>query len=93
MIKARIVDAISQRTGIEKTIVKVTVEALMESIIKSLSNGEDVFLRGFGSFIVKKRAEKNFHAAPGKWILIPEHNEPYFKPCDEFKKLVKSNIK
>lgn len=93
MIKAQIVDTISQKTGIEKNVVKVTVDTLMESIVISLSHGEDVFLRGFGSFIVKKKAEKNFHAAPGKWILIPEHNEPYFKPCDEFKEMVKANVK
>ena len=59
MVKAQIVDTISQSTGIEKTVVKVTVEALMESIINSLSNGENVFLRGFGSFVVKKKAKKN----------------------------------
>ena len=93
MVKAQIVDTISQSTGIEKTVVKVTVEALMESIINSLSNGENVFLRGFGSFVVKKKAKKNFHAAPGKWILIPEHNEPYFKPCNDFKDMLKANVK
>ena len=93
MIKAEIVETISQRTGIEKGVVKLTVETFMESVIESLVNDDDVRLRGFGNFVVKKRAEKNFHAAPGKWILIPEHNEPFFKPCDEFKELVKSNIK
>jgi DNA-binding protein HU-beta len=93
MIKAQIVDTISQKTGIEKTVVKVTVDTLMERIVSSLSHGEDVFLRGFGSFVVKKRSEKNFHAAPGKWILIPEHNEPFFRPCDEFKELIKKNVK
>lgn len=93
MVKAQIVDTISQSTGIEKTVVKVAVEALMESIINSLSNGENVFLRGFGSFVVKKKNEKNFHAAPGKWILIPEHFEPYFRPCKEFKEQVNLNVK
>jgi DNA-binding protein HU-beta len=93
MIKAQIVDTISQRTGIEKEAVKVTVDAFMESIIESLVGGKNVSLRGFGNFIVKKKPQKNFHAAPGKWILIPEHNEPFFKPCDEFKELVKKNVK
>ncbi len=93
MVKAQVVDIISQRTGINKEAVKLTVEAFMESVIESLIDGEDVSLRGFGNFIVKKRPKKNFHAAPGKWILIPEHNEPFFKPCDEFKELVKKNIK
>lgn len=93
MIKAQIVDTISQRTGIEKEAVKVTVDAFMESIIESLVGGNYVSLRGFGNFIVKKKPPKNFHAAPGRWILIPEHNEPFFKPCDEFKELVKKNVK
>lgn len=93
MIKAQIVDTISQRTGIEKEAVKVTVDAFMESIIESLVGGKNVSLRGFGNFIVKKKPQKNFHAAPGKWFLIPEHNEPFFKPCDEFKELVKKNVK
>lgn len=85
MVKAEIVDTISQRMGIEKAAVKMTVESLMESIIDALSRGDDVSLRGFGNFVVKKKNEKNFHAAHGKWILIPEHYEPYFRPCKEFK--------
>ena len=93
MTKAEIVNTISQKTGIEKMVVKLTIETFMETVMGSLSSGEDVFLRGFGNFIVKKRNKKNFHAAPGNWILIPEHYEPFFKPCDEFKERVKSNVK
>ena len=93
MIKVQIVDKISKRTGINKEAVKLTVEAFMECIMESVVKGEDVSLRRFGSFIVKRKPKKNFHAAPGKWILIPEHNEPCFKPCDEFKELVKKNVK
>ena len=58
MTKADIVNAISENTGIEKMVVQKTVEAFMESVKGSLIKGEDVFLRGFGSFIVKTRAEK-----------------------------------
>ena len=93
MTKAEIVNMISQRTGIEKMAVKMTIESLMESVIDSITRGENVSLRGFGSFIVKKKNEKNFHAAPGKWILIPEHFEPAFKPCKEFMEQVKTNVK
>lgn len=93
MTKAEIVDRISQRTGIEKIAIKMTVESLMESVIDALSGGDNVSLRGFGNFVVKKKNEKNFHAAPGKWILIPEHFEPYFRPCKEFKEQVNLNVK
>ena len=58
MTKADIVNAISENTGIEKMVVQKTVEAFMESVKGSLIKGEDVFLRGFGSFVVKTRAEK-----------------------------------
>ena len=58
MVKAQVVDIISQRTGINKEAVKLTVEAFMESVIESLIDGEDVSLRGFGNFIVKKRPKK-----------------------------------
>ena len=93
MVKAEIVDTISQRTGIEKMAVKMTIESFMESIIDALTRGENVYLRGFGSFVDKKKNEKNFHAAPCKWILIPEHYEPSFKPCKEFNDQVKHNVK
>ena len=58
MTKAEIVARISDKLGIEKVDVQLTVEALMQEVIGSLENGENVYLRGFGSFIVKKRAEK-----------------------------------
>ena len=58
MTKAEIVANISDKLGIEKVDVQLTVESLMKEIINSLENGENVYLRGFGSFIVKKRAEK-----------------------------------
>ena len=58
MTKADLVKNISSKLGIEKVDVQLTVESLMDEIISSLENGENVYLRGFGSFIVKKRAEK-----------------------------------
>ena len=58
MTKADLVANISNKLGIEKVDVQLTVESLMSEIISSLENGENVYLRGFGSFIVKKRAEK-----------------------------------
>lgn len=89
MTKAEIVEQISQKTEIPQKIVSLIIEQLMLEVKSSLVNNEPVYLRGFGSFIIKRRSLKNFHAAPGKWIVIPEHNEPSFKPCKEFKEQVR----
>ncbi|MBO4613537.1 MAG: integration host factor subunit beta [Bacteroidales bacterium] len=94
MTKADIVNAISENTGIEKMVVQKTVEAFMESVKGSLINGEDVFLRGFGSFVVKKRAEKTARdMAKNTTITIPAHNIPAFKPAKSFVSEVKDNNK
>ena len=94
MTKADIVNAISENTGIEKMVVQKTVEAFMESVKGSLIKGEDVFLRGFGSFIVKTRAEKTARdMANEKSIIIPAHNIPAFKPAKAFVAEVKDNNK
>ena len=94
MTKADIVNAISENTGIEKMAVQKTVEAFMESVKGSLINGEDVFLRGFGSFVVKKRAEKTARdMAKNTTITIPAHNIPAFKPAKSFVAEVKDNNK
>ena len=59
MTKADIVNEISAKTGIDKTTVLTTVEAFMDSVKESLTkNEENVYLRGFGSFILKRRAKK-----------------------------------
>jgi DNA-binding protein HU-beta len=94
MTKADIVNAISENTGIEKMAVQKTVEAFMESVKGSLVKGEDVFLRGFGSFIVKTRAEKTARdMAKNTTITIPAHNIPAFKPAKSFVAEVKDNNK
>ncbi len=71
MTKADIVNAISENTGIEKMVVQKTVEAFMESVKGSLIKGEDVFLRGFGSFIVKTRAEKTARDMAKNTTIMP----------------------
>ncbi len=94
MTKADIVNAISENTGIEKMAVQKTVEAFMESVKGSLIKGEDVFLRGFGSFVVKTRAEKTARdMAKNTTITIPAHNIPAFKPAKSFVSEVKNNNK
>jgi DNA-binding protein HU-beta len=94
MTKADVVAEISEQTGLEKVAVQTTVEAFMNSVKKSLSNGENVYLRGFGSFIVKERAEKIGRNISAKEpIVIPAHNIPAFKPSKTFTEKVKKNVK
>ena len=85
MTKAEIVNEIAKKTGIEKAMVLASVESFMEVVKTSLANHEPVYLRGFGSFIVKQRAEKtarDIHKE--KTIIIPAHDIPAFKPAKTF---------
>lgn len=92
MTKADIVAAIAKQTGVEKTVVSNVVEAFMESVKGSMIAGEDVFLRGFGSFIIKQRAEKTArNISKNTTIVIPAHNIPAFKPAKSFAAEVKKN--
>jgi DNA-binding protein HU-beta len=73
---------------------KKTVEAFMDTIKGSLVKGKNVYLRGFGSFIVKKRAEKTArNISKNTTIIIPEHFIPAFKPAKTFVSKVKTNVK
>ncbi|WP_295936853.1 HU family DNA-binding protein [uncultured Alistipes sp.] len=90
MTKADIVSEIAKSTGIEKVQVQSVVEAFMDSIKTSLTNKNNVYLRGFGSFIVKKRAKKVArNISKNTTITIPEHNIPAFKPAKSFAAKVK----
>lgn len=92
MTKADIVSKISNKLGLEKNEVLATVECLMSEIKSSLDNGENVYLRGFGSFIVKKRAEKTGrNILKNTTIRIPAHHIPAFKPAKIFIDGVKKN--
>jgi DNA-binding protein HU-beta len=94
MTKADIVNEIAKNTGIEKVTVQKTVEALMDSIKHSMVTGSNVYLRGFGSFIVKKRAKKTArNISKNTTIIIPAHNIPAFKPAKSFTTKVKSQVK
>lgn len=91
MTKAELVAEISTKTGIEKTIVLQTVEASMKVIKNTMTEGENVYLRGFGSFIVKRRAQKLGRIiSKNTTIIIPEHNIPAFKPAKTFANKVKN---
>lgn len=90
MTKADIVAKIANETGIDKATVLNVVESFMVSVKDSLVNEEDVFLRGFGSFIVKKRAKKVArNISKNTTIVIPEHNIPAFKPAKSFAEAMK----
>ncbi len=94
MTKADIVNEISKNTGIEKVTVQKTVEAMMETVKSSLEKGNNVYLRGFGSFVVKKRAQKTArNISKQTTIIIPEHYIPSFKPSKSFVTKVKENVK
>ncbi|MBO7201517.1 MAG: integration host factor subunit beta [Bacteroidales bacterium] len=94
MTKAEIVADIAAKTGIEKVAIQATIESFMDVIKDSLANGDNVYLRGFGSFIVKKRAEKTGrNISKNETIIIPAHNIPAFKPAKTFVQEVKSNVK
>lgn len=90
MTKADIVNEIAKKTGIEKAVVLASVESFMEVVKTSLANHKPVYLRGFGSFIIKQRAEKtarDIHKE--KTIIIPAHDIPAFKPAKTFVNEVK----
>ena len=90
MTKADIVNEISKSTGIDKATVLETVEKFMEAVKDSLANGENVYLRGFGSFIIKTRSQKTArNISKSTTIIIPEHNIPAFKLAKVFMEVVK----
>ncbi|MEI6695203.1 MAG: HU family DNA-binding protein [Bacteroidota bacterium] len=94
MTKAEIVAEIANKTGIEKVSIQATVEAFMDSIKTSLGKGENVYLRGFGSFIIKQRAKKTGrNISKNTTIIIPAHKIPSFKPAKTFVTEVKNKVK
>lgn len=90
MRKADIVARIAQQTGTEKAVVMTVVEAFMESVKEAMIAGNEVFLRGFGSFIIKQRAEKVArNISENTTIVIPAHSVPAFRPAKTFLNAVK----
>jgi len=93
MRKADLVAAISEKTGVPKVDVLVTLETFFKEVKESLSEGENVYIRGFGSFVIKKRARKiGRHIKKNMAIEIPEHYIPAFKPAKIFVEQVKTNV-
>ena len=90
MTKADIVNEIAKKTGVEKVQIQTIVEAFMDEVRSSLEKEENVYLRGFGSFIIKKRAEKVArNISKNTTITIPAHNIPAFKPAKSFASKIK----
>ena len=94
MTKAEIVAEIANKTGIEKVAVQATVEAFMDAVKGAMTSGENVYLRGFGSFTIKKRAKKTGrNISKNTTLIIPAHNIPAFKPAKSFMGEVKTKVK
>lgn len=86
MTKAEIVAEISKQTGVEREKALKIIEAFMVTVKEQVVAGEDIFLRGFGTFTTKTRAQKVGRLIKeNKSVVVPEHKIPYFKPCEEFK--------
>ncbi|HRD81697.1 MAG: integration host factor subunit beta [Saprospiraceae bacterium] len=93
MRKADLVNAISEKTGVAKVDVLVALETFFKEVKGSLAGGENVYIRGFGSFVIKRRAKKiGRHIKRNEAIEIPEHFIPSFKPAKVFVDQVKNNV-
>jgi len=93
MRKADLVNAVSDKTGVSKVDVLVTIEAMFKEIKNAMEGGENVYVRGFGSFVIKRRAAKiGRNIKRGKSISIPEHYIPSFKPAKVFLEEVKAKV-
>lgn len=90
MTKAEVIVEIAQKTGMDKAYVASALEAFFSVVKNSLAKGENVYVRGFGSFVVKHRKEKVGRIiSQNKSIVIPAHNVPSFKPAKVFVEKVK----
>ncbi|WP_185851071.1 HU family DNA-binding protein [Blattabacterium cuenoti] len=93
MTKADIITEIILETGFERIDTQKVIETFMKKIKQSLTSGENVYLRGFGSFIIKYREKKlGRHISENRSIIIPAHNIPAFKPSKAFTDSVKKNV-
>lgn len=94
MTKSDLVQEIAKSTGFEKTTVTSIVEDMMEQVKTSMIKGENIYLRGFGTFLCKKRAEKTArNISKNTSIIIPAHYIPKFKPAPEFTDAVAEKVK
>jgi DNA-binding protein HU-beta len=93
MTKADVVSAVAKSTGLDRASVSTVVESFMEQVTASMIEGKNVYLRGFGSFVVKKRAKKAArHIKKGTTLIIPERHVPTFKPSQYFAENLRKNL-
>ena len=93
MTKADVINEISEKTGIDKLDVQVSVEAFFSVVKTSMADGENIYVRGFGSFVNKKRAKKIArNISKNTAIVIEEHYVPSFKPSKIFIEKIKKNV-
>ena len=94
MTKADVINEISEKTGIDKLDVQVSVEAFFSVVKTAMAKGENIYVRGFGSFVNKKRAKKIArNISKNTAIVIEEHYVPSFKPSKIFIEKIKKNVK
>lgn len=94
MTKADLVAEVSNKTGVDKAATQVVIESFMATVKNSLLRKENVYLRGFGSFIIKERAKKTGrNISKNTTIVIPAHKIPAFKPAKSFSTVVKAKLK
>jgi DNA-binding protein HU-beta len=92
--KAEVISIIADKTGVDKAVTSITIEAFFQTVKETLSGGDAIYVRGFGSFVNKKRAEKKARNISQKTtVTVPAHFIPSFKPSKEFVEEVKSNVK
>ena len=93
MTKADIINEITEKTGVERTIVLNTVESFMKVIKNNMAQGKNIYLRGFGTFLCKKRAAKVGRIiTKNQSVQIPAHVIPAFKPAKTFAEKIKKNV-
>ncbi len=94
MTKADLVAEVANKTGVDKAAVQAVVESFMTTVKNSLLKKENVYLRGFGSFIIKERAKKTGrNISKNTTIVIPAHKIPAFKPAKSFSNTIKTKLK
>ena len=94
MTKAELAEKLALKTNINKKQAEIVINSMIKSINDALANGDKVELRGFGSFVVKKRAQKTGrNISKNTTIIIPAHNIPSFKPSKSFVDKVKKHVK
>jgi len=92
--KAEAIAIISEKTGVDKASVSATLETFFSTVKETLASGDALYVRGFGSFVNKKRAAKKSRNISQKTtVTVPDHYVPSFKPAKEFSEQIKSNVK